>query len=100
MGLKIPLVNYLMAAVLEGNPHPARFSSLVGNVYFKTKLAIPEGNRMLRGDKYPSDLGSIVILQTLVDFIAAPMPLWSSSGHWISIRERGTKGRWGELGVE
>lgn len=36
MGLKIPLVNYLMGAVLEGNPRPARFSSLVGNVYFKT----------------------------------------------------------------
>lgn len=32
-GLKIPLVNDLMGAVLEGNPHPARFSFLMGKVF-------------------------------------------------------------------
>lgn len=31
--LKIPLVNDLMGAVLEGNPHPARFSFLMGKVF-------------------------------------------------------------------
>lgn len=32
-GLKIPLVNDLMGVVLEGNPHPARFSFLMGKVF-------------------------------------------------------------------
>lgn len=32
-GLKIPLVNDLMGAVLEGNPRPARFSFLMGKVF-------------------------------------------------------------------
>lgn len=33
MGLKIPLVNYLTGAVLEGSPCLAHFSSLVGKVF-------------------------------------------------------------------
>lgn len=42
------------------------------------------------------------VLQWLAVFIAVPMPLWGSSGHWICTEERGTKGamRWGELGGE
>lgn len=40
--LKIPFVNYLMGAVLEGNPCPAYFSSLVGNI-FEEKF-IPKQN--------------------------------------------------------
>lgn len=40
--LKIPFVNYLMGAVLEGNPWPAYFSSLVGNI-FEEKF-IPKQN--------------------------------------------------------
>jgi len=33
MGSKIPLVNYLMGAVLEGSPCPAYFISLVGKAF-------------------------------------------------------------------
>lgn len=39
MGLKIPPVNYLMGAVLEGSPHPAHFSFLVEKVFEEMFIA-------------------------------------------------------------
>ena len=96
MGLKIPLVNYLMGAVLEGSPRLVHFNSLVVKIFeemFISKLTKHEGNRTLRGDKYLADSAASV-LQWLVVFIAVPMPLWGSSSHWICIGERGAKGQW------